>query len=282
MNYIKLITLLVITSFIYFIYLFIPNTLNVAGSVKTKQVQNTVLRGFMQLEHWDKWIAQKRIDSNSYTLANGVLKIKSSFVSNVFCDYIIKDKTILPWQRVANYFLAQHINTELTDLIHKASNYYRSTIANYGFEIKEEKIKDSLLVSTEKYYADTPTIAQVYGKLDELKKYVDSKKGVQHGDPMVYIARDAKRVYLQVAYLLEKEIPATSLFDVRKIKVKNLVSINLVGDAQLAYKAKYEAENYIHDQSKFAPIMPYIIYHSNRLLEQDSSKWNSTVFYPIF
>lgn len=309
MNYIKLITLLVITSFIYFIYLFIPNTLNVAGSVKTKQVQNTVLRGFMHLEHWDKWIAQKRIDSNSYTLANGVLKIKSSFVSNVFCDYIIKDKTIpvtftveaegkdaskiefqlsfdnktfLPWQRVANYFLAQHINTELTDLIHKASNYYTSTIASYGFEIKEEKIKDSLLVSTEKYYADTPTIVQVYGMLDELKKYVDSKKGVLHGDPMVYIARDAKRVYLQVAYLLEKEIPATSLFDVRKIKVKNLVSINLVGDAQLAYKAKYEAENYIHDQSKFAPIMPYIIYHSNRLLEQDSSKWNSTVFYPIF
>jgi hypothetical protein len=118
--------------------------------------------------------------------------------------------------------------------------------------------------------------------LDQLKQYVDSKKGVLHGDPMVYIARDAKRVYLQVAYLLEKEIPTAPLFDVRKIKVKNLVSINVVGDAQLAYKAKYEAENYLHDQSKFAPIMPYIIYNTNRLLEKDSSKWMSTIFYPIF
>ena len=103
-----------------------------------------------------------------------------------------------------------------------------------------------------------------------------------HGDPMVYIARDAKKVYLQVAYLLEKEIPTTLLFDVRKIKVKNLVSINVVGNAQLAYRAKYEAENYIHDQSKFAPIMPYIIYNTNRLTEKDSTRWNSTIFYPIF
>jgi hypothetical protein len=309
MNYIKLIGLLLITSLIYFIYLFIPNTLNVSGSIKTKQVQNTVLRGFMQLENWDKWITQKRIDSNNYTLANGVLKIKSSFVSNVFCDYIIKDKTIpvtftveaegkdaskiefqlsfdnktfLPWQRAANYFLAQSIHSELTDLINKASTYYTTTIANYGFVINEEKIKDSLLVSTEKYYTDTPTITQVYGMLDQLKQYVVSKNGILHGTPMVYIARDAKRVYLQVAYLLEKEIPTTSIFDVRKIKVKNLVSINVVGDARLAYRAKYEAENYIHDQSKFAPIMPYIIYNTNRLSEKDSTKWNSTIFYPIF
>jgi hypothetical protein len=309
MNYIKLIALLLISSLIYFIYLFIPNTLIVSGTLETKQVQNTVLRGFMQLENWDKWIAQKRIDSNSYTLGSGILKIKSSFVSNVFCDYIIKDKAIpvtftvegkgkdsskidfqlsfdnksfLPWQRVANYFLAQSINTELTDLINKARAYYTPTIGNYGFEIKEEKIKDSILVSTEKYYTDTPTIAQVYGMLDQLKQYVVSKKGVLHGDPMVYIARDAKRVYLQVAYLLEKEIPTTLLFDVRKIKVKNLVAINVKGNAQLAYKAKYEAENYIHDQSKFAPIMPYIIYNTNRLIEKDSSKWISTIFYPIF
>ena len=309
MNYSKLIALLLITSLIYFIYLFIPNTLTVSGSSIAKQAGNTVLRGFMQLESWEKWLSKKENDSNSYSLANGVLKIKSSFVSNVYCDYIIKDKnipltftiesigkdsskiefqlsidnkTLLPWQRVANYFLARSIDSALTNAINQARKYYTTTMANYGFDIKEEKIKDSLLVSSEKYYADTPTIAQVYGMLDQLKQYVDSKKGVLHGDPMVYIARDAKRVYLQVAYLLEKEIPTAPLFDVRKIKVRNLVSINVVGDAQLAYKAKYEAENYLHDQSKFAPIMPYIIYNTNRLLEKDSSRWMSTIFYPIF
>jgi hypothetical protein len=309
MNYSKLIALLLITSVVYFIYLFIPNTLTISESAITKQAGNTVLRGFMQFETWEKWLTKKEKDSNSYSLANGVVKIKSSFVSNVYCDYIIKDKnipltftiesigkdsskiefqlsidnkTLLPWQRVANYFLAQSVDAALTHTINQAIKYYTTTIANYGFDIKEEKIKDPLIVSTEKYYTDTPTVAQVYGMVDQLKQYVTSKKGVTIGDPMVYIARDKERVYLQVAYPLEKEIPIGPLFDVRKIKVKNLVSIKVIGNDQIAYKAKYEAENYIHDQSKFAPIMPYIIYNTNRLTEKDSSKWMSTIFYPIF
>lgn len=308
MNYSKLIALLLITSLIYFIYLFIPNSITVSDSAKTRQVQNTVLRGFMQFENWNKWTFYKTSDS-SINLSSGVLKIKSSFVSNVYCEYLTKDqklpltitvdpigkdsskiefqltidnKTFLPWQRISNYFLAQRIHSSLNSFINKAIKYYTTTIANYGFDIIEEKIKDSLLVSTEKYFTDTPTVTQVYGLENQLKLYVNTNKGDIIGDPMVYIARDGKKVFLQVAYHLVKEIPTTKLVDVRKIKVKNLVTIKVVGNDQLAYRAKYEAENYIHDQSKFAPIMPYIIYNSNRLTEKDSRKWISTIFYPIF
>ena len=309
MKFTKVFLAIVIAGLLCFVYLFIPSSIIVSGSSIAHQPNNSIIRGFMQLDHWGEWLPAKDTGKNAYTLNHGPLKIISSNVASVNAAYLVgaehfpivfatdavgNDSTAIKYQltidnislspikRIENYFLALSIKKELSTLIDQAGNYYSTTKANYGFEIIEERVKDSLLVTTEKDFTDTPTTPQVYALISEVAQYVEKNNGLIQGYPMVNITKLDKIVFTQVGLPIQKQIPTNDKFLLKKMVLGNILKVKVVGDQNEVNKALLATENYIHDNLRTSPAMPFVKYANNRLLMQDASKWVSFIYYPIY
>jgi hypothetical protein len=61
-----------------------------------------------------------------------------------------------------------------------------------------------------------------------------------------------------------------------------LLSVAVIGDAAIVNSALVATKQYLGDKQKTSPAIPYVIYNTNRMKEQDAQKWKSTINYPIF
>jgi len=309
MKFTKVFIAIVLAGLLGFVYLFIPSTLIVSGSAIAHQSNNSVIRGFLQLDHWGQWLPAKDTGKNTYPLKHGPLKIINSNVASVNAAYLIGDEhfpivfatdavgndstaikyqltidniSLSPIKRIENYFLALSIKKELSNLIDQAGNYYSVTKANYGFEIIEERVKDSLLVATEKDFTDTPTTAQLYALINEVAQYIEKNNGLIQGDPMVNITKLDRIVFTQVGLPIQKRIPTNDKFKLKKMVLGNILKVKVVGDQNEVNKALLATVNFIHDKLRTSPAMPFVKYATNRLLVEDASRWVSFIYYPIY
>jgi len=309
MKFTKVFIAIVLAGLLGFVYLFIPSTLIVSGSAIAHQSNNSVIRGFTKLENWGNWMPKKVDGKNSFTLENGIININATTVASANGAYLrgthrfpivfatdavgndstaikyqltIDNNSLAPFQRIENYFLALRIKKELSTLTEQAGKYYSTTKANYGFEIIEEKVKDSLLVATEKDFIDTPSIAQVYVLINEVAQYIEKNNGIIQGNPMVNITKLDKIVFTQVGLPIQQRIPTNDKIMLKKMVLGNILKVKVVGDQNEVNKALLATENFIHDKLRTSPAMPFVKYATNRLLVQDASKWVSFIYYPIY
>jgi hypothetical protein len=71
-------------------------------------------------------------------------------------------------------------------------------------------------------------------------------------------------------------------FSIKKMVLGNLLSVSVEGDQSKVNLALEATKQYITDKQKYSPAIPFVIYNTNRQLEKDSSRWKSTINYPIF
>ena len=99
---------------------------------------------------------------------------------------------------------------------------------------------------------------------------------------MVNIAKLDKTIFTQVGLPIQKQIPTNDKFLLKKMVLGNILKVKVVGDQNEVNKALLATENYIHDNLRTSPAMPFVKYANNRLLMQDASKWVSFIYYPIY
>lgn len=293
-----------------FVYLFIPSHITLSSSVKIPQTGNAATRGITQIQYWDKWMPHDSIDGHSFIWKEGKLTVNTAFIASakaVFTkenfeapitfsaidaghdsamlvfESTIDNRYLSPITRVKNYFEARKLKPRLVNVLQKAGNYYGTTIGVYGFDIKETKVKDTTLVTTERNFPSTPTVQQVYDMIQLLENHIRKNKGIIHGDPMVNITTMGDNtVYTQVAFPLAADIPAGNNIVIKKMVLGNILEVKVVGNNNKVEQALQATEDYMHDRMKTSPAISFVTYNSNRLMEKDSSKWVSTIYYPIF
>jgi hypothetical protein len=188
-----------------------------------------------------------------------------------------------PIQRIQYYLFGKKIKRQLDLVLTAATAHYNYTKGVYGFDIVETKVKDSSYVAIDQTLTDTPSLVQIYQMVDQLAAFINTQKGKAIGYPMVNITKvEAKEVYVQVAIPLERDIPVNGTFSIKKMVLGNLLSVKVQGDQTKVNEAFEATKQYITDKQKYSPAIPFIIYNTNRLLERDSSRWISTINYPIY
>ena len=263
------------------------------------QPTSSVTRAMTQTPKWSEWmpkeIALKPTSSLVATVEaelnqDGiqvpvVFSIENGKGSNSFICYETSMNNIgwSPIERIQYYLFAKKIQDQLNLVLSAATAHYNYTKGVYGFDIVETKVKDSSYVAIDQTLTDTPSLVQIYHMVDQLATFISTQKGKAIGDPMVNITRaDAKEVYIQVAIPLERDIPVNGAFSIKKMVLGNLLSVKVQGDQAKVNEAFEATKQYITDKQKYSPAIPFIIYNTNRLLEKDSSKWISTISYPIY
>ena len=281
------------------VYLFIPNQIVIKGKQMVYYPSNSVVRGMMQTEKWSEWMPKdieiKVLGSLVATIQTELtvdqIQVPVEFaISNgeqknsiIGFETSMDNRQWSPIARVQYFIFAKRIQNKLDHVLEAAKNYYNYSKGIYGFDIVETKVKDSSLITIDQTLNDTPSIAQIYQMVNQLEQYVISQNGKAKGAPMVNITRlDEKEVYTQVAIPLERDIPVNGVFTIKKMVLGNLLSVEVQGDQAKVNKAFEATKLYINDKQKYSPAIPFIIYNTNRLLEKDSSKWKSTINYPIF
>jgi len=310
MKYFKeMLAILVIIAFL-FIYLFIPNTITISENTTATQTGTGVVRSFMQIQYWDRWMPRKGIEGHTFIWEDGKLTINASFIASVKANFqkegfeapvtfsaidagkdstlisyeaVINNRHLSPVTRINNYLESQKLKTQLGKILKAAASYYSTSKGVYGFDIIITQVKDSTLITTQKNFADSPTIKQIYSLVDLLDKHIVANKGVKHGDPMVNITRlGDNTIYTQVAYPLASDIPGSNNIIIKKMRLGNIIEVKVTGNQRKVDNAFLEAENFMQDKQKTAPAMSFIMYNTNRLMEPDANKWISTIYYPIY
>jgi hypothetical protein len=281
------------------VYLFIPSQISIKGRQMVYQHTSSVTRAMTQTSKWDEWmpkeIALKPTSSLVATVEAAlnqdgiqvpvVFSIENGEGSNSFIFYETSMNNIgwSPIERIQYYLFAKKIQDQLNLVLSAATAHYNYTKGVYGFDIVETKVKDSSYVAIDQTLTDTPSLVQIYQMVDQLAAFIDTQKGKAIGDPMVNITRaDAKEIYIQVAIPIERDIPVNGAFSIKKMVLGNLLSVKVQGDQAKVNEAFEATKQYITDKQKYSPAIPFIIYNTNRLLEKDSSKWISTISYPIY
>ncbi len=307
---VKLIIGAVLMILFLFIYLYIPNKIVVSNNLFVFQAGTSVTRGLTQIEYWDKWVPYKSIEGHSFILEEGKLEVVESFIASAKTNYIIGDQIIpvffsavdagkdsslirfeamidnrhlSPFTRISNFLVAKKIDKKLNFLLQKAGSYYNTTTGVYGFDIKETRVKDTTLITIQKNLTDTPTNLQIYALIDKLSQNIKNKNGVIKGDPMVNITwQGEKNVFLQVAFPLAADIATEGENQIKKMVLGNILVVKVKGNNEKINKALVATETFIRDHLRTSPAMPYVTYNTNRLLEKDPCKWESTIYYPIY
>ena len=281
------------------IYLLIPNQLVIKGNQMIYQTSSGLIRGMMQTSKWSEWMPKDiELKATSSLVAtiqtelnhDGIkIPVEFSIVNGDKNNSIISFEISMdnsqwsPIARVQYFIFAKNIQNKLDKVLSAASNYYNYSKGVYGFDIVETRVKDSSLITIDQTLNDTPNLVQVYQMVDQLTAYINTQKGKAKGDPMVNITRlDENEVYIQVAIPIERDIPVNSPFAIKKMVLGNLLAVEVQGDESTVYKALEATKLYINDKQKTSPAIPFIIYHTHRLLEKDAKKWKSTINYPIY
>lgn len=302
--------IILVIVFFAFIYFFIPNKIIVTGEYIIPQTGNSVIRGLMKTQSWNKWVPAKSIEGNSFILTEGKLEVIESLVSTVQTNFTIGDfntpvsfsavaigqdssllkfeavvdnRHISPIQRIQDYWISKKVKSQMNKVLDAAVKNYSTTNGIYGFNIIEDHVKDSVLVTTHKTFTDTPNLVQLYEMIHLLETHIQKNTGIIHGAPMVNITRlGVQEVFAQVAFPLANTIPEAANLEIKKMVLGNILTVKVLGDNKEVAHAFDETKNYLHDKLKMSPAMPFIVYNTNRLLEKDAKKWVSTIYYPVY
>ena len=188
-----------------------------------------------------------------------------------------------PIARIQYYLFAKKIQNKLDRVLAAAVSYYNYSKGIYGFDIEETRVTDSSLIAIDQVLPDTPSTVQIYQMVAQLEQHIVTNNGKATGSPMVNITKmDENQIYTQVAIPLERDINVSDGFTIKKMVLGNLLSVKVQGDQAKVDQAFEATKQYINDKQKTSPAIPFVIYNTNRLLEKDSSRWVSTINYPIY
>jgi len=307
-KWILLICLLIVV-IIFSTYLFIAGTQTYSFKTVVKVSENATSRLMLNKERWLEWWPGDKSNTPVFNYKNYHYSIDSIFLNSfgltVFDDKdtvrgnlqiipVTIDSTRLQWtsqfhfsanpfQRLAQYSRSRNIHSNIQNLLTEVSAYFEKQEHIYGMAVVKQKVTDSSLISVKKTLQHYPSTEEIYAMVQSLKDYIHKKGGEENNYPMLNIHKDGVSDYqIMVAIPTKKDLPSEGLFHLKKMFLGDILMAEVKGGNLTVIKGEEELTNYLHDYKKISPAIPYQLLVTNRLLEKDTLKWITKLYYPVF
>ncbi len=153
----------------------------------------------------------------------------------------------------------------------------------YGFDIKLGKVPNSSYVSTSKYFDHQPGMEEVYSLIKEVEDYVVAENGKIVNDPILNISKESENKYMaMVALATDRDLPTKGKFLLKQMMLGNIVVSQVKGGPSAIQQCRQAVQFYVNDYRKVSPAISFERLLTNRLTEKDSTKWLTTINYPVF
>lgn len=160
--------------------------------------------------------------------------------------------------------------------------FFQSTEHVYGYPIRMDKVKHSPHVSRLESYPVWPGIDTAYQLIGELRQYVASQNARIVDSPIMNVVMDGGRYKLMVAVPTDRKLSTSGKVLLKEMVLGNILIADVTGGPSSINRCREQLENYARDFNKLSPAIPFERLITNRITEKDSSRWVSTVNYPVF
>lgn len=300
------------------IYIFIPGNLDVGHEVSVSCTQGGAYRFLSDENNWQKWWPDSDKDSNSTKTDTGsvftykgynfkilqrsydmtAVQVSSpdlNAISTIKILPLLIDSVVIQWEctlttglnpfiRLQKYIYAIQIEDNISDVLLAFKQFMRSKENIYGCDIEQVKVTDTLLIATKKIFKVYPGTNEIYELLNTLKKNIASGSAKETHYPMMHVRTTDSNYYeAMVAIPINTEIkPVQGAFIKRMAPGKILVTAPVNGGDYSVRQAFKQLENYVSDYKKISPAIPFESLETDRLTEQDTLKWSTRIYYPVF
>jgi len=294
-------------------YFFIPRKIFVTKSVTANANQAAVYRFLNNESNWSKWwpgASSGNNVPNTIFESGGFHFKKTKPLYNAFEIIINKDRRTdssfllifslgsdsikiewnaainagtNPFSKIRHYFKAQELRNSLTVILTAMQKHISSVKHIYGIDIKKEKVKIEYLISTKKSFDRYPTTEDIYEMMSQIKKYIIREQAKEDDYPMLHISTtDSNHFVAQVAIPVNKKLPNTDIFSTKRmLKNGDILVAEITGGKNTLDSALKQIDIYASDHRYNNIAIPFQSLVTDRIIETDTTKWVTRIYYPI-
>ena len=293
-------------------YIFIPATIRISKSVTINANKNALYRKLVNADSWGEWWPGKQNATGTtreYILQGlrfipGEPKfismpvvIRSANLSGyseiTFIPFGIDSTTLQfdisvptsnnPFKRIVVYLNAKQLNSSTSEILKSINDTYSKIENLYNCDIQKKLVTDTALIFTSSEIKGIPDNKSIYSLIDKLKVYISRNAAKETGSPMLNVFKKDSNTYLvKVAIPVDRKLPASGNISYRwMLGGGNILVTEVKGGQDEIDKAYKQILNYISDNRRTAPAIPFESLVTDRRKEPDSSKWVTRIYYPV-
>jgi effector-binding domain-containing protein len=132
---------------------------------------------------------------------------------------------------------------------------------------------------TKKY----PSQQEYYNLIKKLQDYIATNGASPANYPMLNIAEiDSNNFVTTVAIPVNKVLPDTGPIVFKKMFPGNILTAEVKGGVHAIEEGFRQLNHYVSDYQLVLPAIPFQSLITDRLVEADTSKWMTKLYYPIY
>jgi len=188
-----------------------------------------------------------------------------------------------PIIKCIQYVKYKRIDNFLNSFFTKLKSNFEDVKTVYGFEIIEDRVPNAYHISSKKVFEKAPTTADIYSIIDELNVYIHSKNANTVNDPIYNISKmDDTHYLLMVAVATDIPVPSNSKYLYKEMVRGKIIIGKAIGPEYEVNQCARQVEYYVKDYGRSSPAIQFNRLITDRRKEKDSTKWITTVNYPVF
>lgn len=288
-------------------YILIP-TQNFNNQITVNCTESAIIRKIADQKKWLWWPGNK-INDSIYSFKDYNYKIEKILLNGinttVFNDkdsvkgflqltYYGNDSTQFQWiaeyffsanpfKRFVQYFQFKKVINNVAFLLADIKKYFDKPENIYGMKIVKQKVTESSMISLKNTFQHYPSTQEIYKMIELLKEYIQKEGGKESNFPMLHVQKEDPMIYeTMVAIPTKSDLPSSGKFLLKKMVLGNILMAEVKGGIYTVIKMEDELTNYVNDYKKLSPAIPFQSLVTDRLLETDTTKWITKLYYPIF
>lgn len=305
----KVLYILVPILFLLIISYLLPTQKPTTETISVSMPVDAITRVVTNQKDWAKWFPGTKVNDSVYTYYESPITIhkvlmngfKATMVNkgvevdldfSFMADYNAKTsftlKTVMkitynPLLRFKQFLSLNSVENDCKRLLYQMQDYFSDVEKVYGFPIEMQKVPNSSYVSTKQTYDHEPTTDEIYALIDEVNEFIDGVEVKIVNYPILNVFKEDSSSYTaMVAVATERDIPSNGKFMLKNMMLGNIVVCEVTGDKNVIRQCNEAVKNYVQDHRKTSPAISFERLITNRRTVQDSTKWRTTINYPVF
>jgi hypothetical protein len=304
-----LVTVIAIVTAIAGIYIFIPGKLNIVQITPVTCTAPGAYRILTNGQKWQSWLPGKRFDSSTFLFNNTAFTVTKKLRNTLEINITGNDQSLKstlhifpvagdtinlnwsgsfatglnPFKRIQHYRQALALKNNLDTVLRRFKTFAEKKENIYGISFHETIFRDSFLISSKTFQANYPNVSIIYSQLNKLKQYSTVHQARQTGNPFMNVTPMNPSGYqLMTALPLDRQIPAGEQFFNQRIPMNHFYVIRVQGGNAAVGHAMHQFQLYIQDYQRTVMALPFQQLITDRSAEQDTTRWITDIYYPLF
>ena len=142
---------------------------------------------------------------------------------------------------------------------------------------------DAIHISTKKIFDHYPTTDDIYASIEDLNTYIADNKAHGVNAPIYNIfTPDDKAYQLMVAIATDRPLPTNNKFLFKEMVRGKIIIGKSIGPNSTINQCLQQVEYFVKDHGRSSPAIQFNRLITDRKKELDSTKWITTINYPVF